>query len=272
MRAYLSRFDITLVQLISERLVNLWLDDGLKHLGWSRRTASRRLAAARTFLAWCKGNGYITHDPAADVRIKFRPRTVVAPEMAPLKQVIAEVGTKTPVDIRDRAILLLLLDAALRASEVVLLDTDARQVRYVVLEEASRVYVKPKGGVEGESEVVGIEPQTVRAIQEWRRVRPQLAAPEEPALFVNLRGRRMTRQALYCMVRERGAAVGISRLHPHLFRHRRLGEAVERAGLDAASALARHKHKSTTVNVYGAHAAEVQRAAIRTLAPLGAIE
>ena len=81
----------------------------------------------------------------------------------------------------------------------------------------------------------------------------------------------MSRQLVYRMVRRRGAAAGLPNLHPHLFRHRRVGDVVERLGLDMGSALARHRHTSTTANVYGAHAAEVQRAAIRTMAPLGDI-
>ncbi|MCD7096909.1 tyrosine-type recombinase/integrase [Stenotrophomonas sp. MMGLT7] len=267
---FLRRFDVTLVQLVSERLINQWLDYGLGHEGWSRRTAARRLAAVRTFMAWCRGQGLMRHDATADVRIKFRPRLVVAPELEPLKQMIAGIGQREPVDLRDRAMLLLMLDAALRAGEVVLLDDAPLNPRgYTVLEEASRVYVKPKGGDEGEFEVVGIEQVTVAAVQAWRRVRAKMARPDEPALFVNLHGRRLSRQALYLAVRDRGAAAGLPHLHPHLLRHRRLGEVVEKAGLDAGSALARHKHKSTTVNVYGAHAAAVQRAAIRTLAPLG---
>ena len=102
-------------------------------------------------------------------------------------------------------------------------------------------------------------------------MRDTLAKPGEPAFFVNTRGQRLHRSSIYQMVRDRGAAAGVQGLHPHLFRHRRIGDVVERLGLDIGSALARHKHKATTANVYGAHAAEVQRAAIRTLAPLGEV-
>ncbi|WP_311238275.1 MULTISPECIES: tyrosine-type recombinase/integrase [unclassified Xanthomonas] len=268
--AFLGRFDVTLVQLVSERLVNLWLDEGMRHMKWARRTAARRLAAVRAFMSWCRMQGLMQHDATRDVRIKFRQRTVVAPELEPLKAMIAGIGERAPADIRDRAMLLLMLDGALRASEVALLD-DAPVSRngFTVLEESQRVYVRPKGGEDDDFEVVGIEPVTVRAVQAWRRTRDKMALPGEAALFVNATGRRLSRQSVYLMVRERGRVAGMPGLHPHMLRHRRLGEVVERAGLDAGAAHARHKHKSTTVNVYGAHAAEVQRAAIRTLAPLG---
>jgi Site-specific recombinase XerC len=268
--AFLQRWDITLVQLISERLINQWLDEGLAHLGWSRRTAARRLSSVRAWLTWCRGQGLLRHDPTAGVRIRFHARRVVAPEMSALKAMIAGIGESDPVDLRDRAILLLLLDAALRANEVVLLDAAADSPSgYVVDEGRLRVCVRPKGGDAGEADVVGIEPVTAAAVRAWRECRGTLARADEPALFVSRRGRRMSRQTLHLMVKARGTEAGMPGLHAHLLRHRRLGEVVEKAGLDAGAAHARHRQKSTTVNVYGAHAAEVQRRAIRTLAPLG---
>ncbi|MGH8083898.1 MAG: tyrosine-type recombinase/integrase [Lysobacter sp.] len=273
--AYLARYDVTLVQLVSERLLNRWIDDGLLHHKWSRRTAARRLSAARAFLQWARGEGYVDHDAAAHVHIRFRPRQVIAPELDPLKRVVAAIGTDDALDLRDRAILMLLLDAALRSSEVALLDAfDPMQPRpvYCVDTDRSRVYVRPKGADhDDETEVLGIEPQTVAAVQAWTDRREAIARPGVPALFVNLLGTRFSRQSLYVMVRNRGAAVGLPRLHPHLFRHRRVGDVTERLGIDAGCALARHKQRSTTVNVYGAHAAEVQRAAIRNLCPLGEV-
>ncbi len=272
--SYLRRHDVTLVQLIGDRLLNRWLDDGLLHLGWSRRTAARRLSAVRSFLAWARLEGYVDYDPAEHVQIRFRPRRVVAPELEPLKRVIAEIGTEHILDVRDRAILMLLLDAALRAGEVAQLEIvleDGTEPDYWVDTRGRRVYVRPKGGDDGEAEVVGIEEQTARMVDDWLRVRSKLALPACRALFVNTYGRGLSRASLYHTVKRRGAAVGLPALHPHLFRHRRIGDVVETLGLDVGAALARHRHKSTTVNVYGAHAAEVQRNAIRTMAPLGEV-
>jgi site-specific recombinase XerD len=272
--AFAVRHDITLVQLISERLINRWLDAGLIHLHWSRRTASRKLESVRAFLAWCLAETYVQHDPAKHIRIRFRSKRVIAPELEPLKAVVSAIGTRMAVDLRDRAMLMLLLDAALRASEVVLLDVHAlggaMPLHYADLT-TQRVYVRPKGGDDGEADVVGLEPQTVAAIKDWLNYRDGAARPGETALFVNHHGRRLSRQGLYTVVKQRGAAAGLPKLHPHMFRHRRIGDIVEKLGLDVGSAQARHKHKSTTVNVYGAHAAEVQRHAVRTMAPLGDI-
>lgn len=274
MAAFMERYDVTLVQLVSERLLNQWIDAGLLHLRWARRTAARKLEAARAFLAWCRANGYLQHNAAQHVRIKFRPRHVVAPELAPLKAVIAGIGCATPVDLRDRAMLLLLLDAALRAAEVTRLDIQTRfrpHPTHWVDIVSQRVHVPPKGGEEDATEVVGVEPQTVTAIKAWLRVRDRMAVEGEPALFVNQHGKRLSRQGLYLVVKARGRAAGLPKLHPHLFRHRRIGEIVEKLGLQVGRAQARHRSTATTANVYGAHATEVQRHAVRTIAPLGDI-
>lgn len=274
LQAYLARHDVTLVQLLSERLLNCWLDEGLLHHGWHRRTAARKLEAVRGFVRWCIGERITAHDPCEHVRIKFRPRRVIAPELQPLKDVVARIGTTHPLDLRDRAMLMLLLDAALRASEVVLLDVPmpgrAAPPWHVDVQH-QRVYARPKGGEGDESEIVGIEEQTVRAVQAWMAARPAMQADGEAALFVNQQGHRISRQSLYTVVRDRGAAAGLPNLHPHLFRHRRVGDVVEKLGIKVGAALARHRHESTTVNVYGAHAAEVQRNAVRQMAPLGDI-
>lgn len=272
--AYAAGFDTTVVQLISERLVNRWIDTGLLHLKWSRRTAARKLEAVRGFTAWCRRERYIQHDPCQDLRIRFRPRRVIAPEMGPLREMVSGIGTTTPVDLRDRAMLLLMLDAALRANEVAQLDIrppGAAIPSYWADTRHLRVYAMPKGGEAGDADMVGMEDQTAAAIDAWLAVRHKLAGADEQALFVNQHGRRISRGGLYHVVRARGAAAGIARLHPHKLRHRRIGDITEALGLHIASAQARHRNTSTTASIYGAHAAEVQRAAVRQLAPVGEV-
>ena len=52
--------------------------------------------------------------------------------------------------------------------------------------------------------------------------RPKLAAKAaspSSALFLNARGRRLTRQGVYGVVEKSGAAAGLAGLHPHTLRH-----------------------------------------------------
>lgn len=273
LRAFLVPHDVRLVQLLSERLLNAWLDHMLLHRGVKRRTAARKLATVRAFVRFCQAERMLDHDPTEHVRIKFRPVRQVAPEMDRLLAMIRAIGQTKPVDLRDRAMLLLTLDGGLRAQDVVALDVpnSQRAPTWTVNLAGLRVYVPHKGGETGEADVVAIEPQTVRALQRWLKVRDQLARPDEAALFVGVRGERLSRQLLHRTIARRGQAAGIRGLHPHLLRHRRIGDITERCGLDAARAHARHASKATTAAIYGEHEAEVSRATIRARAPLGEV-
>ena len=118
------------------------------------------------------------------------------------------------------------------------------------------VHVPAKGGGD---ETVCNGDTTAARVRDWLAARPDSA---DGALFVSLRRARFTRQALYFLVKRRGAAAGIV-AHPHLLRHRRVGDVVERMGLDVGRGFARHSHTSTTANVYGGHAVQVIHQRIR---------
>lgn len=256
---WLESRDITLLALISERMVDGWLDH-LARSGNSARSQANKMATLRSFLAFAKREGWLQHDPAQEVRLKFRAGQVIAPELDRLLAVISAIPHATPADIRDRAMLRLGLDAALRISEVAGLDLADGTTRHCVDLKRLHVRVQEKGGGTG---VCGINTTTADAVRAWLAVRDRLAKPDESALFVSRLGRRITRQQLHNIIRNRGRAAGIEGLHWHLLRHRRVGNIVEQCGLEVGQKVARHSDKSTTANIYGAHAAELVRAIVR---------
>lgn len=253
---FLAARDVTLLALISERMVDGWLDH-LARSGNSLRSQANKLATLRSLVSFAMREGWIRHDPTTQITIKFRPGRVIAPELDRLLAVIEAIPQRTATDLRDRAMLRLGLDAALRVSEVAALEvTGACCVDFRRLQ----VHVPNKGGGIG---TVGINERTRDALQAWQAVRHTVALPDVGALFVSRLGRGFTRAQLHNIVQRRGAAAGIEGLHWHLLRHRRIGDVVEHLGLDAGQHVARHANKSTTANVYGAHAAEVLRSLVR---------
>src|SRR6185437_9762184 len=114
-------------------------------------------------------------------------------------------------------------------------------------------------GKGGKPACVPINQRTAQWLQAWLDVRGTMARDDEPALFVSNRGRRITRQQAHNRIKLWGAHFGLPNLHYQLLRHRRVGDVVERLGLEAGQHLARHAKKSTTANVYGAQAAAVVR-------------
>lgn len=262
--AFFATLDVVLVALLSERAVDQWIT-ALGREGVSKRTAARRLAGLRGFVRYAQRQGWLRHDPTEGVAVKFAARRITAPELDELLRMIDAIPAgpgASVLDRRDAALLRLTLDSALRIHEVAGLDVagensvDMRRLE---------VHTLGKGGKHG---CVAINARTARMLREWLVVRPLLAKPDESALFVSERGRRLERQTVHAMVRRRGLAAGIDGLHLHLLRHRRIGNVVETLGLHHGQALARHASAATTAAVYGAHADSVSRRILRERADL----
>lgn len=262
--AFFSTVDVVLVALLSERAVDQWIT-AMGREGVGPRTRARRLASLRGFIGYARRQGWLRHDPTDGVAIKFAPRRITAPEMEDLLRMVDAIPSgpgASVLDRRDAALLRLTLDSALRIHEVVGLDVEGTNC---VDLRRLEVHTLGKGGKHG---CVAVNARTVRYLREWLLVRPLLAAPGEKALFVSLRGGRMTRQTVHHMTRERGAAAGIEGMHLHLLRHRRVGDVIETLGLLIGQAVARHASPATTAAVYGAHAEAASRRVVRERADL----
>lgn len=262
---YFADERITVVATISERAIDRWLAQ-LGREGVKPRTQARKLSALKNFLRFCHREHWIGHDPARDIFVRFKPRQVIAPEMDALLRMLDAIPRgpgSTRGDLRDYALLRLTLDTGIRVCEVIGLDAPGGDARYTVDCKRMEVRVLGKGDTEG---TVPFNEATLRALDAWLRVRNAL--PGCTALFTSNRGERLTRQAIHAMVRKRGAAVGLPRMHIHLLRHRRIGDITERLGLKVAQGIARHSDPATTAAVYGAHAMNVVHRAVRERADL----
>ncbi len=114
---------------------------------------------------------------------------------------------------RDQAILETLYGCGLRVSELCGLD-----LRDVSLDD-ELVRVFGKGSKERLVPILGTAARAMgRYLEE---ARPQLVSGRapSPAVFLNARGGRMTRQAVHALVKRYGSYAGIDDLHPHTLRH-----------------------------------------------------
>jgi len=86
------------------------------------------------------------------------------------------------------------------------------------------------------------------AIREWLRARPELAHVEERALFVGVRGHRISPRSIQQRVRHWAKQAGIpQRVYPHLFRHSFATHLLESSGdLRGVQELLGHADISTT--------------------------
>ena len=97
---------------------------------------------------------------------------------------LLDIPGDTAIVNRDRAILELLYSSGLRLSELVDLDCDDIDAR------DATVRVTGKGN---KDRIVPVGRRALAALKRWHKSRPEYAPPDEPALFVNNRGSRLSR-------------------------------------------------------------------------------
>lgn len=253
-----------LVAVQSQRHVARFLDD--QHArGISARSQARRLSALRMFFAHARREGWIGHDPAADERVKFRSPRVVAPEIDQLHAVIDAIPRVGTLNLRDRAILRLMLDTGVRISAMASVDLAGCGSQAEIDLKRWVVHFVNKGG---DTNTKPFNETTARMLEEWLGVRHELAAPGCLAVFVSRRGQRTSRAALHNIIVKRGEAVGLP-LHAHLIRHRRGAHVIESCGDKIAQQFLDHASLNTT-SQYGRHADNVAFALLRERADIDA--
>jgi len=187
--------------------------------GLQSSTINRRLAAIRSLVKMGRMIGVVTwaiEIPNLKVetyRDTKGPGRIAIQEMLSLLE-----RDPSPKHVRDYAILRLLYDLGLRASEVTKLD-----VTDVSLKESS-VSIVGKGKTQKIK--LSLPIATSEAVSAWVSIRD----PNEPALFYNFeRGgvqSRLTRVGLYQVIRRLGEDVGV-KTRPHGIRHTSITQAIK---------------------------------------------
>jgi integrase/recombinase XerD len=146
-----------------------------------------------------------------------------------------------PIGIRDRAILELLYACGLRVSELVGLDTDRVDLG------GQQVRVIGKGNKERRVPMGDEARERLHRYRSGPRSEWTAGKPTE-AVFVGRRGRRMSREAVWSLVKRWTAVAGVrERVTPHTFRHSFATHLLEGgADLRVVQALLGHASISTT--------------------------
>jgi len=207
--------------------------------GASGRTLQRELASLRSLYRWLLREGLVGVSPAVGVRAPKTPRKLPVTLDADQLCRLLEAPQDDLLGIRDTAMVELFYSSGLRLAELVSVNlTDIDSVD-------GTLSVTGKGA---KTRRVPVGTKAREAVARWKRVRANLAAAGEPALFVSSRGGRIhprTVQArLAQWAREQGATRGV---HPHLLRHSFASHLLESSGdLRAVQELLGHADISTT--------------------------
>jgi integrase/recombinase XerD len=187
----------------------------LKEREYAPSTVARKVASVKSFFHSLVADGVLQDDPTAAVDSppvdKRLPRPLSLEKMARL---LAEPAkSDTPIALRDCALLELMYATGMRASEVTGLEMDAVDL------EVGTVRCLGKGNKERLLPLYERAREALGAYLENGRAR-LLRGRETTVLFVSHRGRPLTRQGLWLIVKTYAAAVGVEReVTPHTFRH-----------------------------------------------------
>lgn len=179
--------------------------------GLNPRSIQRRLSGIRSFLNWLIREGELAHNPATGISAPRAPRRLPGTLDVDQMASVLEIPGNLPLVLRDRAMLELLYSSGLRLAELVGLDPGALDLA------DGTVRVTGKGN---KTRIVPVGRQARAAVSAWLKARAQVAAVDEPALFVGHRGRRISPRAVQQRVAHWARRAGVSqRVYPHLFRH-----------------------------------------------------
>ncbi|MEV0592211.1 site-specific tyrosine recombinase XerD [Nonomuraea cavernae] len=176
-------------------------------------SAARAVSAVRGLHRFALREGVTAHDPAHEVRpprqLRRLPKAIAVDEV---ERLIAASGPEgAPLTLRNRALLEVLYGTGARISEAVGLAVDDL--------ETDQVRLRGKGG---RTRVVPLGRYARAALDAYLvRARPGLLAHGRgtPAVFLNARGGRLTRQGAWEVLQAAAERAGLAGISPHVLRH-----------------------------------------------------
>jgi integrase/recombinase XerD len=220
---FLQNQGLVEISEISEQHISAFSRSLVIEAKLSSRTVARVLAAVRGAHKFWLQEGLIRQDHAHSVKPPKSLRSI--PKAIALEQVealLAAAGpdpmqdsqeAHDPVRIRNRAILELLYATGARVSEVTAIDLDD-------ILDPTLIRLFGKGSKE---RIVPVGSYAQKAVSQYLvRVRPTLATAGRgtPALFLNQRGSRLSRQSVWQIINDAAQVAGFStEISPHTLRH-----------------------------------------------------
>jgi integrase/recombinase XerD len=194
----------------------------LKSLGLALSSINRTLSAVKGFYKYVSLEFDISNPTLEIVSAKIArklPKALSVEEVTKLIESAKREGDA--MSLRDFAILELLYSSGGRVSEIVGVNTADISISKTADGDVTVLKLRGKGSKE---RLVPLGKFAVAAIEDYfTRTRPALAAKNskgEPALFLNARGKRLSRQSAWQIVLDAAVATGLEgKVSPHVFRH-----------------------------------------------------
>ncbi len=214
----------------------------LQDLGIGARSQARIISGIKSFFKYLKIEGYIDNDPSTLLetpQIGWHLPEILSVEE--IDRMIESVDRTSPEGQRNRAILETLYSCGLRVSELVTL-----KLSQIYFDEE---YIR----VEGKGNKQRLVPISQEAIHEIKLYLPDrsnvdIKPGEEDFLFLNRRGKHLTRVMIFFIIREACHSCGITKkVSPHTLRHSFATHLLENgANLRAIQQMLGHESITTT--------------------------
>lgn len=196
-----------------------WLGQQQTRAGtrYTNATVARKVAAVRSFCAFLLDHGVLATNPTTAIEAPRAPKPVPRPMTTDDVDRLLRVPLQhqTPEALRDAAMLELMYATGMRVSELVALNLDSVSLNA----DAPAVRCTGKGAKE---RTIPVYAQACSAIERYLNDgRPTLARTRtQPALFVNRRGERLTRQGFWLILKQYARSAAIEgHVTPHTLRH-----------------------------------------------------
>jgi integrase/recombinase XerC len=209
--------------------------------GMSGRTIAYTISGWRGFFRWLVRHRGFAHDPCVGLRAPRSAKALPKALSPDLMSRLLEGPASGSAQLRDKAMFELLYSSGLRLAELVslsLADGNAllQQGEVTVTGKGAKTRAVPVGG------------SARAAVETWLAERAGLARPEETALFVGTRGRRISPSSVRYALARWARRIGLlQHVHPHMLRHAFATHVLQSSGdLRAVQEMLGHSSISTT--------------------------
>ncbi len=188
----------------------------LKHLeddGRSAATVSRNLASLKNFYGYAVSTGFLEKTPVVDIHVERGEKKL--PQILTGREIELLLAQPVCVDAkgyRDKAMLEVMYATGIRVTELIDLDVDDVNLELGIIKCSSA----------RKSRAIPLYPAALKALSAYLKdIRSSmLASLEEPALFVNVNGQRMSRQGFWKILKHYQTTAHIEKeITPHTLRH-----------------------------------------------------
>jgi len=221
-------------------IIRDWLEQMLDN-GAKATTVNTALSAVRSFFRYALRRKLVEKDPAH--LIEGPKKSKPLPQFVREKEMDELIDDKewgdTFIDVRARAILILLYETGVRVSELTGLDDEDLDVT------AGQLKVT---GKRNKQRIVPFGQELATAIGQYVGRRDTEVERQTTALFVTDKGERMTRHQVYAIVRRSlGEVTTLKKRSPHVLRHSFATAMLNNgAGLESVKKLLGHESLETT--------------------------